>query len=78
MQTNIHGNIQEHSNVISVIQTNFSNSLKVDTVSVIEKTDIVKVPASDNVLKNSHVVVDFQWNKKCIKCTFESLYKTCA
>ena len=78
MQTNIHGNIQEHSNVISVIQTNFSNSLKVDTVCVIEKTDIVKVPASDNVLKNSHVVVDFQWNKKCIKCTFESLYKTCA
>ena len=41
MQTNIHGNIQEHSNVISVIQTNFSNSVKVDTVCVIEKTDIV-------------------------------------
>ena len=30
---------------------------------MIEKTDIGKILASDNVLKNRHVVVNFQWIK---------------
>lgn len=33
-------------------------------VHMIEKTDIRKPPASGNVLKNPHVVVNFQLNKK--------------
>ena len=62
-QTNVRGHLKNILNLISVIQTNFSISLEVKTVRVIEKSDIGKTPASDNMLKNLHVVANFQWNK---------------
>ena len=44
-------------------------------VHVIEKTDIRKTPASGNVLKNRHVVINFQLNKKNVKRSLKAYIK---